>query len=49
MIMNLVGKDIIVGLLKQTVDKQVKNDAGVYILQKAALNFYPLSFLPHCI
>lgn len=31
MIMDLVGKEIIVGLIKQTVDKNVKNDAGLYV------------------
>ena len=30
-IMDLLGKEITVGLLKQTVDKTVKNDAGVYV------------------
>lgn len=31
MVMDLVGKEIIIGLIKQTVDKNVKNDAGVYV------------------
>lgn len=31
MIMDLVGKEIIIGLIKQTVDKNVKNDAGLYV------------------
>ena len=31
MIMDLLGQDILVGLLKQTVDKNQKNDAGVYV------------------
>jgi hypothetical protein len=31
MVMDLVGKDVIFGVIKQTVDKQVKNDAGVYV------------------
>lgn len=31
MITDLLGKDIIIGLIKQTVDKNVKNDAGVYV------------------
>ena len=30
-IMDLLGKEVLVGLLKQTVDKTVKNDAGVYV------------------
>lgn len=30
MIMDLLGKEILVGLIKQTVDKTKKNDAGVY-------------------
>jgi hypothetical protein len=30
MLMDLIGKEIIVGLIKQTVDKTKKNDAGVY-------------------
>ncbi len=29
-LMELLGKEIIVGLIKQTVDKTAKNDAGVY-------------------
>lgn len=28
---DLLGKEIMVGLIKQTVDKTVKNDAGVYV------------------
>lgn len=31
MLVDLLGKDIIVGLIKQTVDKNQKNDAGVYV------------------
>lgn len=31
MVMDLIGKEIIVGLIKQTVDKNIKNDAGVYV------------------
>lgn len=31
MLMDLVGKEILVGLIKQTVDKNVKNDAGEYV------------------
>ncbi len=31
MVMDILGKEIVVGLLKQTVDKNVKNDAGVYV------------------
>ena len=31
MIMDLLGKDIVVGLIKQTVDKTKKDDAGVYV------------------
>lgn len=31
MIMDLLGKEILVGLIKQTVDKTKKNDAGVYV------------------
>lgn len=31
MVMDLVGKEIVVGLIKQTVDKNVKNDAGLYV------------------
>ena len=31
MLVDLLGKDILVGLLKQTVDKTQKNDAGVYV------------------
>ena len=31
MIMDLLGQEILVGLLKQTVDKTQKNDAGEYI------------------
>jgi len=31
MLVDLLGKDIIVGLIKQTVDKTQKNDAGVYV------------------
>lgn len=31
MIMDLLNQDILVGLLKQTVDKNQKNDAGVYV------------------
>lgn len=31
MVVDLLGKDIIIGLIKQTVDKNVKNDAGVYV------------------
>jgi len=30
MLMDLLGKEIIVGVLRQTVDKTKKNDAGVY-------------------
>lgn len=30
-LMDLLGKDILVGLLKQTVDKTQKNDMGVYM------------------
>jgi hypothetical protein len=30
-VMDLIGKDIIIGLIKQTVDKTAKNDAGVYV------------------
>lgn len=30
MLMDLLGKEIIVGLIRQTVDKTKKNDAGVY-------------------
>ena len=30
-IMDLIGKEIIVGLIKQTVDKTTKNDAGTYV------------------
>ena len=30
-LMDLLGKEILVGLLKQTVDKTVKNDAGFYM------------------
>lgn len=29
-VMDLIGKEVIVGLIKQTVDKTKKNDAGVY-------------------
>ena len=31
MVMDLLGKDILVGLIKETVDKTVKNDAGNYV------------------
>jgi len=31
MITDLLGKEIIVGVIKQTVDKTVKNDAGAYV------------------
>lgn len=31
MITDLIGQEIIVGLIKQTVDKNVKNDAGLYV------------------
>lgn len=31
MLVDLLGKEIIVGLIKQTVDKTQKNDAGVYV------------------
>jgi len=31
MVMDLLGKEIIIGLIKQTVDKNVKNDAGAYV------------------
>lgn len=31
MVVDLLDKDIIVGLLKQVVDKTAKNDAGVYV------------------
>lgn len=30
MVMDLLGKEILVGLLRQTVDKTKKNDAGIY-------------------
>ena len=30
-VMDLIGQEIIVGLIKQTVDKTQKNDAGVYV------------------
>jgi len=31
MVMDLLGKEIIAGIIKQTVDKTQKNDAGVYV------------------
>ena len=31
MVMDLLGKDILIGVIKQTVDKTQKNDAGVYV------------------
>lgn len=31
MVMDLVGKDIIIGVIKQTVDKNVKDGNGVYV------------------
>lgn len=31
MVVDLLGKDIVIGLIKQTVDKNVKNDAGLYV------------------
>lgn len=31
MVMDLIGQEILVGLLKQTVDKTQKNDAGEYV------------------
>lgn len=31
MLVDLLGQDIIIGVIKQTVDKTVKNDAGVYV------------------
>lgn len=31
MVMDLLGQEILVGLIKQTVDKTQKNDAGVYV------------------
>ena len=31
MVMDLLGKEIIAGVIKQTVDKTQKNDAGVYV------------------
>ena len=31
MLVELLGKEILVGLIKQTVDKTQKNDAGVYV------------------
>ena len=31
MLMDIVGKDIVIGLIKQTVDKNVKNEAGQYV------------------
>ena len=31
MVMDLLGKEIVAGLIKQTVDKTQKNDAGVYV------------------
>lgn len=31
MVMDLIGKEIVIGLIKQTVDKNVKNDAGAYV------------------
>jgi hypothetical protein len=30
MLMDLIGQEVIVGLIKQTVDKTKKNDAGIY-------------------
>jgi hypothetical protein len=31
MVVDLLGKDIVIGLIKQTVDKNVKNDQGIYV------------------
>lgn len=31
MVMDLIGKEIVIGLIKQTVDKNVKNDSGLYV------------------
>jgi hypothetical protein len=31
MVTDLLGQDILIGLIKQTVDKTVKNDAGAYV------------------
>ena len=31
MLVELLGQDILIGLIKQTVDKTVKNDAGTYV------------------
>lgn len=31
MVVDLLGKEILIGLIKQTVDKTQKNDAGVYV------------------
>lgn len=31
MIMEMLGKEVLIGLIKQTVDKNVKNAAGVYV------------------
>jgi hypothetical protein len=31
MLVDLLGKEILIGLVKQTVDKTTKNDAGVYV------------------
>jgi hypothetical protein len=31
MLVELLGQDILIGVIKQTVDKTVKNDAGVYV------------------
>ena len=31
MVMDLIGKEILAGVIKQTVDKTAKNDAGVYV------------------
>ena len=31
MLVDLLGKDILIGLIKQTVDKTQKNDAGAYV------------------
>ena len=31
MVMDLLDQEVLVGLIKQTVDKNVKNDAGVYV------------------
>ena len=31
MVMDLIGQEVLAGIIKQTVDKTVKNDAGVYV------------------